>query len=211
MNQILTQTERISRIVGSLSNYSHAGAADEYPTEHIDLRQVVDEAINLVSLSHAGKQMKYVNECPDAVLLNGYAQKMEQVFVNLLSNATDASEPGQTIAIEIEQRRNQLMIAVSDHGKGIADEHLSKIFEPFFTTKMVGEGTGLGLSLTYNIIQEHGGSISVSNRAGGGCRFEILLPGIDTTTVTKHEQYTCRRRRTHHPGKPDPAVAAPGA
>jgi len=185
LNQILTQTERISRIVGSLSNYSHAGAVDEYPTEHIDLRQVVDEAINLVSLSHAGKQMKYVNECPDAVLLNGYAQKMVQVFVNLLSNATDASEPGQTIAIEIEQRRNQLMIAVCDRGKGIADEHLSKIFEPFFTTKMVGEGTGLGLSLTYNIIQEHGGSISVSNRAGGGCRFEILLPGVDTTTVTE--------------------------
>ena len=185
LNQILTQTERISRIVGSLSNYSHAGAVDEYPTEHIDLRQVVDEAINLVSLSHAGKQMKYVNECPDAVLLNGYAQKMVQVFVNLLSNATDASEPGQTIAIEIEQRRIQLMITVCDRGKGIADEHLSKIFEPFFTTKMVGEGTGLGLSLTYNIIQEHGGSISVSNRAEGGCCFEILLPGVDTTTVTE--------------------------
>jgi signal transduction histidine kinase len=185
LNQILTQTERISRIVGSLSNYSHAGAVDEYPTERIDLRQVIDEAIDLVSLSHAGKLMKYVNECPDGVLVNGYAQKVEQVFVNLLSNATDASEPGQTIAIEFEQRRNQLMIAVIDQGKGIADEHLSKIFEPFFTTKMVGEGTGLGLSLTYNIIQEHGGSISVSNRSQGGCRFEILLPGVDTTMVTQ--------------------------
>ena len=131
--------------------------------------------------------MEYVNECPDAALLIGYTQKIEQVFVNLLSNATDASEPGQTITIEvkIERRRNQLMIAVSDHGKGIANEHLSRIFEPFFTTKMVGEGTGLGLSLTYNIIQEHGGSISVSNRSEGGCRFEILLPGADTTTETE--------------------------
>jgi len=185
LNQILTQTERISRIVSSLSNYSHAGATDEYPATLVDLHQVVDEAINLVSLSHAGKQMQYDNECASGDLVNGYSQKLVQVFVNLLSNATDASEPGQTITIEFEQRHKQLMIAVSDQGKSIADEHLSKIFEPFFTTKMVGEGTGLGLSLTYNIIQEHGGSISVSNRPGGGCRFEILLPGIDTTKVTK--------------------------
>jgi Na+/proline symporter/nitrogen-specific signal transduction histidine kinase len=185
LNQILTQTERISRIVGSLSNYSHAGAADEYPAQQIDLRKVVDEAIHLVSLSHAGRQMSYANDCPGGVLINGFAQKMVQVFVNLLNNATDASEPGQIISIEFEQRRNQLIITVSDQGKGIADEHLPKIFEPFFTTKMVGEGTGLGLSLTYNIIQEHGGSITVSNRPGGGCRVEILLPGADTAMVTE--------------------------
>ena len=183
LNQILSQTERISRIVGSLSHYSHAGAADEFPGEAIDLRQVIDEAISLVSLSHSGKQMEYINACPDGIVFDGYPQKMEQVFVNLLSNATDASEPGQTITIDFERRREQLVVSVSDLGKGIAEEHLSKIFEPFFTTKMVGEGTGLGLSLTYNIIQEHGGSISVHNRPGGGCRFEILLPAVDTPMV----------------------------
>jgi len=76
-------------------------------------------------------------------------------------------------------------ISVRDQGKGIAEEHLSKIFEPFFTTKMVGEGTGLGLSLTYNIIQEHGGSISVSSKSGQGCRFDIVLPGIDESMVAQ--------------------------
>jgi signal transduction histidine kinase len=102
-----------------------------------------------------------------------------------LTNAIDASGPGQVITVESQCHANQVMIAVTDQGKGIAEEHLSKIFEPFFTTKMVGEGTGLGLSLTYNIIQEHGGSISVDGSAPSGCRFEILLPGIDPSMVAE--------------------------
>ena len=185
LQQILTQTERISRIVSSLSDYSHSGAADEYPPQPTDLRLVVEEAINLVSLSRAGQQIEYLNHCTHDALVNGYTQKLVQVFVNLLANAIDASEPGQVITVESQCHANQVMMAVTDQGKGIADEHLSKIFEPFFTTKMVGEGTGLGLSLTYNIIQEHGGSISVDGSARSGCRFEILLPGIDPSMVAE--------------------------
>ena len=185
LQQILTQTDRISRIVGSLSDYSHSGATDEYPPQPTDLRLVVQEAINLVSLSRAGQQIEYLNHCTHDALVNGYTQKLVQVFVNLLTNATDASEPGQVITVESQCRANRVMIAVTDQGKGIADEHLSKIFEPFFTTKMVGEGTGLGLSLTYNIIQEHGGSISVDGSVRSGCRFEILLPGIDPSMVAE--------------------------
>jgi len=185
LNQILTQTDRISRIVGSLSNYGHAGAPDEYPAENLDLEQIVGEAINLVSLSQSGKQMNYQHQCEGGVFVSGYAQKLVQAFVNLLTNATDASEPGQTITIETGIDANQVTITVSDRGKGIAEEHLSKIFEPFFTTKMVGEGTGLGLSLAYNIIQEHGGSISVSSKYGQGCRFDIVLPGFDASRVAQ--------------------------
>jgi len=185
LNQILTQTDRISRIVGSLSNYGHAGAPDEYPAENLDLEQIVGEAINLVSLSHSGKQMNYRHQCEGGVFVSGYAQKLVQVFVNLLTNATDASEPGQTITIETGIDANRVTITVRDQGKGIAEEHLSKIFEPFFTTKIVGEGTGLGLSLAYNIIQEHGGSISVSSQSGQGCRFDIVLPGIDASRVAQ--------------------------
>jgi Na+/proline symporter/signal transduction histidine kinase len=185
LNQILTQTDRISRIVGSLSNYSHAGAPDEYPAEHIDLAQIINEAINLVSLSHSGKQMVYDNRCNGDIFISGYAQKLVQVFVNLLTNATDASEPGQTISIDTTASANQVRISVRDQGKGIAEEHLPRIFEPFFTTKTVGEGTGLGLSLTYNIIQEHGGSIVASSTAGQGCRFDIVLPGFDDTMAAQ--------------------------
>ncbi len=183
--QILAQTDRISRIVGSLSNYSHAGAPDEFPAENLDLQQVINEAIDLVSLSQSGKQMIYKNHCEGGVFVAGYAQKLVQVFVNLLTNATDASDPGQTITIDTGIRANQVTISVRDQGKGIAEDHLPRIFEPFFTTKMVGEGTGLGLSLTYNIIQEHGGSITVSSKSGQGCRFDIVLPGFDESMVAQ--------------------------
>jgi len=185
LSQILTQTDRISRIVGSLSNYSRAGAADESPAEKLDLHQVILEAINLVSLSQAGKQMHYQNQCETGLMVKGYAQKLVQVFVNLLTNATDASNPGQIVTIESEVRGGQILISVKDQGKGIAEEHLSKIFEPFFTTKTVGEGTGLGLSLTYNIVKEHGGSISVTSKSMAGCRFDITLPAVDATMVAQ--------------------------
>ncbi|TNF85968.1 MAG: PAS domain-containing protein, partial [Gammaproteobacteria bacterium] len=185
LNQILTQTDRISRIVGSLSNYSHAGAPDEFPAENLDLEQVISEAINLVSLSYSGKQMNFDNQVADGVFVSGYAHKLVQVFVNLLTNATDASKPGQTITISSEVNSSRVTISVKDQGKGIAESNLPRIFEPFFTTKMVGEGTGLGLSLTYNIIQEHGGSISVSSKPGEGCQFDVVLPGLDQSKVAQ--------------------------
>ncbi len=118
-------------------------------------------------------------------MVAGFPQKLIQVFVNLLSNAIDASRPGQTITVTSGVRGKQVSIWVEDQGQGIAEEHLPRIFEPFFTTKMVGEGTGLGLSLTYNIIQEHGGSISASNLSGGGCRFEVVLPGSSESLVAQ--------------------------
>jgi len=185
LNQILTQTDRISRIVGSLSNYSRAGAPDEFPAEKFDLHQIVQEAINLVSLSQAGKQMHYQNQCETGLMVKGFAQKLVQVFVNLLTNATDASNPGQIVTIESEVSGGQILISVTDQGKGIAEEHLSKIFEPFFTTKTVGEGTGLGLSLTYNIVKEHGGTISVTSKTMAGCRFDITLPAADAAMAAQ--------------------------
>jgi len=185
LNQILTQTERISRIVRSLSNFSHAGAGDDYPAENVDLHQVVVEAINLVSLSQAASQLQYLNRCEAGTMITGFPQKLLQVFVNLLANATDASKPGQTITIDSEISNNNLLISVKDQGKGIPEVNLTRVFEPFFTTKMVGEGTGLGLSLAYNIIQEHGGSISVTRNSGAGCRFEISFPYHDAYLVAQ--------------------------
>lgn len=183
LEQILEQTERITRIVSSLSNFSHAGAADDYLAETLDLHDVIVEAISLVSLSHSGKQMQYLNRCLPGTLISGFPQKLIQVFVNLLSNATDASEPGQSILIESRIEKEQVVISVKDQGKGIAEAHISRIFEPFFTTKMVGDGTGLGLSLTYNIVEEHGGSISVSSNAGGGCCFDVLFPSSEQSKL----------------------------
>ncbi|MCP4494396.1 MAG: GHKL domain-containing protein [Gammaproteobacteria bacterium] len=179
LRQILTQTERITNIVSSLVDFSHVGAAPDHPAEPVLLHNVASEAINLVSLSHDGKHLVYENNCSDSIQLQGFPQKLVQVFVNLLSNATDASAQGQSISINTETEHNRVFIRVQDSGEGIPERYLSRIFEPFFTTKMVGEGTGLGLSLTYSIVQEHGGTISVESRVGEGSQFEISLPLVN--------------------------------
>ena len=176
LRQILTQTDRISNIVGSLVNFSHAGAPLDQTAEPMVVHHSVEEAIKLVSLSDNGKLVEFDNRCDISVKVQGYPQKLVQVFVNLLSNAADASSPGQSVLISTKSIGKYLLISVKDHGQGISDEHLAKVFEPFFTTKNVGEGTGLGLSLSYNIIQELGGSISVFSESGDGCEFEISLP-----------------------------------
>ncbi len=179
LKQILTQTERITNIVSSLVDFSHVGAPADHPMEPVLLCNVVSEAINLVSLSHDGKRLIYENNCSESIQLQGFPQKLVQVFVNLLSNATDASAQGQSITVNAETESNRVFVSVQDYGEGIAEEHLSKVFEPFFTTKTVGEGTGLGLSLTYSIIQEHGGTISIESQAGEGSQFEISLPLVN--------------------------------
>ncbi len=176
LRQILTQTERISNIVSSLVNFSHVGAALDQPTESVNLHGAIYEAIKLVSLSHDGKQLEYRNNCDESIQIQGFSQKLVQVFVNLLANSTDASSQGQSIVIDSDVIQNQVLIRVCDQGEGIREEHLPKLFEPFFTTKTVGTGTGLGLALTYSIIQEHGGSISVESNFGIGSQFEISLP-----------------------------------
>jgi signal transduction histidine kinase len=183
LNQILTQTDRISNIVSSLVNFSHVGAPLEQPTELLSIHHTINEAIKLVSLSNSGKNLEYINHCEESIIVEGFSQKLVQVFVNLLGNASEASSQDQSILINAEIHGENVHITVKDFGTGIREEHLSKIFEPFFTTKNVGEGTGLGLSLTYNIIQEHGGSISVSSEYGDGCQFEISLPVFKGVTT----------------------------
>jgi Na+/proline symporter/signal transduction histidine kinase len=176
LKQILTQTDRISNIVSSLVNFAHVGLPLEQPPGSLSIHHTVNEAIQLLSLSDSDKNLDYVNNCDQSIFVEGHSQKMVQVFVNLLSNATEASAQDQSILIDASIEGDNVQINVRDFGKGIKEEHLSKIFEPFFTTKSVGEGTGLGLSLTYNIIQQHGGSISVNSVYGNGCQFDISLP-----------------------------------
>jgi len=176
LKQILTQTERITNIVRSLVDFSHVGAPLDQPTELLNVYQTVNQAIDLVSLSDTGKNLIYDNNCEQSIMIRGYSQKLIQVFVNLLNNAKDASSENQSIEIDANPKGENLLITVKDYGEGIKEEFLSKIFEPFFSTKNVGEGTGLGLSLTYSIIQEHGGSISVSSQYGDGSQFDIFLP-----------------------------------
>jgi len=115
---------------------------------------------------------------PGSAIIEGNAIQLEQVFINLLTNARDALAEAERKEIKVELRREGARIAIifSDTGCGIADEFKSRIFDPFFTTKEVGAGTGLGLSIAYGIVRDHSGAISVANAPSGGAAFRIEFP-----------------------------------
>ena len=105
-----------------------------------------------------------------------YAAKINQVMMNLLTNAIDACSEGGTVTVRTRAEEPGVRIEVADNGCGIEPEHRDRIFDPFFTTKPVGQGTGLGLSISYGIIQDHGGTIEVDSTLGQGTCFTIHLP-----------------------------------
>jgi signal transduction histidine kinase len=172
---ILDQTRRISSIVQALMNFSRSGSVGgDY--QGFTLNEVVEEAISLVRLTRKGKQVECSNRCPPQLQLVGDRQRLSQVLVNLLTNAYDASRPGDEVEIFAFEKQDRVQLEVMDQGRGIPEQVRESIFEPFFTTKKPGEGTGLGLSLVHKIIQEHNGEIEVDSVPGLGTRVVIRLP-----------------------------------
>jgi PAS domain S-box-containing protein len=161
-DQIQEQTKRVTRIVQSLMNFSHSG---HLTTEHLPVHigTCIDEAIQLLRLSNQGRDIEYINQCDPDWEVVGDSQRLVQVFINLLSNARDASPDFSSIRVFGHVDSDQAIIHVVDQGSGIAEDKLDHIFDPFFTTKEVGKGTGLGLALVYSIIEEHYGHISIDS------------------------------------------------
>jgi PAS domain S-box-containing protein len=176
-DQIRDQTRRIGKILQSLMNFAHAGNHST-ENEEVDIRTCVEDAMQLLRLSKRSQDIAFVNECdPDAVVL-GDSQRLVQVFVNLLGNARDASQPGDRIIADTLLDEHQVCIRVTDQGHGIPTEILGRVFEPFYTTKEVGKGTGLGLALVYSIIEEHYGQVKIQSPAdhNGGTCVRVSLP-----------------------------------
>jgi PAS domain S-box-containing protein len=155
-DQIQQQTRRISNILQSLMNFARTGNhahANRY--EPVLIRRCVDESVNLLSLSDQGLGIRYLNECPDDLMVLGDEQRLVQVFVNLLANARDASPEGGVVRVSGNHDGYSAIIKVCDEGPGIPEDQLDHVFEPFYTTKAPNKGTGLGLSLVYSIVEEH--------------------------------------------------------
>jgi PAS domain S-box-containing protein len=179
--QILEQTQRVSRIVQSLMNFSHSGNHLQHQEQGpVSIFQCVQDAIDLLQLTDKELGIQFINECSESILVLGDEQRLQQVFVNLIGNARDASPDNSTIRVTAEKEHHTVVINVIDEGSGIPEDQIEQIFEPFFTTKEVGKGTGLGLSLVYSIIEEHYGHISIKSPAneitGTGTCVVINLP-----------------------------------
>lgn len=136
---------------------------------------------NLLILKSKYKERIVIEESYQGNMeINCFAGKINQLLLNILSNAIDAIEQEGKINIKVcpDKSKENLIIIISDTGKGMTNEEKSKIFDPFFTTKKVGKGVGLGLYISYSIIQQHNGKIMVYSQKEKGSKFIISLPKI---------------------------------
>jgi PAS domain S-box-containing protein len=173
-----TETRRTSRIVSNLLAFARQSKMEP---KRVNLNRLIDQTLflnsNLLKIDGVKVENKLDPDLPD---LLGSEDQLQQVFMNLVSNATEAMEGAGGGVLTIESKHllsdDSLQINFQDTGPGIPEENISKLFEPFFTTKKKGKGVGLGLSVAYGIIQEHGGSIYVKSKVGEGTVFQVKLP-----------------------------------
>lgn len=161
-NKIIEQTDRTSNILQSLVNFAHAGSSSKSDKKEIvPIEACIQEAKMLISLDKKNKEIEYKISCsPDAIILGDF-QRILQVLVNLINNARDASKPRSVITLDATTNEEHVLIVVTDQGAGISKSIKDRIFDPFFTTKEAGEGTGLGLSLVFSIIEDMDGDIDI--------------------------------------------------
>ncbi|MBF0528570.1 MAG: response regulator [Deltaproteobacteria bacterium] len=164
--------ERMRRIVCDLRDFSRIG---DQTWELADLHRGLESTINLVwnEIKYNAEVVRNYGVLPE---VNCIQSQINQVFMNLLVNAAQAIEGHGLITITTAHLGEAVKIEISDTGRGIPPENISRIFEPFFTTKPVGRGTGLGLSLAYGIIKKHHGTLTVDSKVGEGTTFRIILP-----------------------------------
>jgi signal transduction histidine kinase len=168
------QAERMTAIIQQLLDFARSGAASR---ERIDVAAVGRRAISMLEPMAEKKKVALLLEGADGeVHASCDARQLEQVMSNLVLNAIQAQEDGGEVRVEVSREDGEVQVAVEDRGPGVPEELRERIFEPFYTTKDVGEGTGLGLSVAWGIVNEHGGRIGVSDRPGGGARFTLTLP-----------------------------------
>ncbi|MBD3232162.1 MAG: GAF domain-containing protein [candidate division Zixibacteria bacterium] len=169
------EVNRISSIVNQLLDFYRPY---KNVFELVDIRELLNDIINVMSNSfeEAGVNVQLDNGIDRSHKITGSSEQLRQVFMNILINATEAMPDGGDIRITSILDNDCLRLSVSDKGTGIPDEYINRIFEPFFTTKEGNDGTGLGLSVSYGIVKNHGGSITVKNNEDRGATFTISLP-----------------------------------
>jgi two-component system, NtrC family, sensor kinase len=172
---IIEQCRRISNIVRLVLDYARR---PEPRKSSVGMRDLVKSTVDLVATLAKKQNVSIaVSDADGELQAEVDSAQMQQALTNLLVNAVQASSPGQTVHVRLEQPlESELCISVQDHGTGMSEEVQQRLFEPFFTTKAVGQGTGLGLSIAGGIVEEHGGRIEVTTSIAGGSTFQVHLP-----------------------------------
>ena len=185
LDQSLDGVKRVKRIVQDLKDFSHV---DEEEWHYGDIHKGIDSTLNIVNneIKYKADVVKEYGEIPEVECI---LSQLNQVFMNLLVNAAHAIKERGKITIKTWCDPDNVMVSISDTGKGIEKDSIKRLFDPFYTTKPVGEGTGLGLSLSYGIVERHHGKILVDSELGKGTTFTVRLP-IIKKVVTETPQYS---------------------
>jgi two-component system C4-dicarboxylate transport sensor histidine kinase DctB len=179
LRELQNATQQVRKATEIISHLRTFGRAAPVSREPVSVNQVIQRALSLVQEQLRLREIALrLDLCPEEPTVIGNPIQLEQVFINLLTNARDAMADSPRKAIEVGCSVTPPMVQVTfgDTGPGIPAGLEQRIFDPFFTTKEVGAGTGLGLSITYGIVREHGGTITVESRPGDGATFVIRLP-----------------------------------
>ncbi|MDN3609945.1 sensor histidine kinase [Vibrio ostreicida] len=179
--ELVTETlgglERVRNIVSSLKQVTHAGGGAK---ALCNVNGCIEDALKVVANEIKYKMDIISSLHPQLDEIYAEGQNIQQILINLFINASHACEDSGILTVSTQPQTHKgiagILIKVKDNGKGMTDEVKERIFDPFFTTKDVGEGTGLGLSVSHNLIEKHGGQISVKSKVGVGTCFAIYLP-----------------------------------
>jgi signal transduction histidine kinase len=180
LDESLEGVDRAAAIVRDVRGLAHGGVRER---QAADLNQLLEGVLRIAAPQLRGRAM-LEKEFRDVPPVWGTPQELQQVFLNLVLNAVQALGESGTIRISTGQQGKFVFACFEDDGCGMEPEIRERIFDPFFTTKPVGEGTGLGLGITYGIIRNHGGDISVESEPGRGSRFLVQLPVAADTIDT---------------------------
>ena len=174
-NSINDGATRTAQIVKGLRNFSRT---DESEQKKASVNEGLESTLLLMQSAFKKKNIQLIKELGNLPEINCFVGQLNQVFMNILTNAVQAMTEKGTITVKsyVDKTTNTVKISIADTGKGMTEEVKTKIFQPFFTTKDVGEGTGLGLSISYGIIKKHDGQIEVESTVGKGTIFTITLP-----------------------------------
>ncbi len=165
--------DRASQIAGELLHIS-SERESEFEMTHLD--DIISSVLNL--LGPRGRDYRITVDLDDVESVLAVPWKLEEVFLNVIINAMDATDPGGSISVNGYRRNGQTIVEISDNGAGIRPEDLDRVMEPFFTTKEVGQGTGLGLSICYGIMQMHRGDIAIKSRPANGTTVSLIFPEV---------------------------------
>ena len=172
INESIEGTERVQRIVQDLRDFSRLENPD---WQGADLHAGLEATLNIVS-NDVRFKADIVRELGDIPAVECLPFQINQVFLNILLNAAQSITGRGTITLRSGRVTDEVWISITDTGQGIPPERMARIFDPFYTTKPVGQGTGLGLSVSYGIVKKHGGRIDVQSQTGAGTTFTIRLP-----------------------------------